>query len=416
MALKVKTPIAGTEPPEGYVEPIVKTAEELAEEHRLADVARLAQETEAERLRLLSLETVTEVTLVEGDVETKYTLDKEGNATLEGKIIYTKQQLLDLEKDDNTTEVTIDLLEKTSGIEILDENGVKIPYELTLESLAKRESDIKTLGKKEGQQEGVTEFFKANPHLYEAFIYQQTYGTFEGFTDHIDYTKLTLDPTNEDQLFDVIYKAELQKGNTPERAKRLAELSKNDKTLLPDATDATKYLATLQTNEIQAKQKDRLKAIEDAAKEENEYYGVSYDGGKETVLSVPDSIYDIVVTKGRIGELSIPTDGLKVKGKDGKVQNITRKQVFDYISKPVQEINGAYYTQAMIDEINRTNNKTELVLTYIKNLLGNDISQLTKTAINKNRIIQIKQTAGEGTKVVIKPTNQTGKIQVKTPI
>lgn len=410
---KIKTPIVGTEPPAPYVEPIVKTAAELAEEKRLAD------EAEAERLRLAALENTdegTEITIIENEVETKYSLDTDGNAVLDGKIIYTKQQLEDLSKEPTVEDVTIDLLEKASGIEILDETGKKVEYELTLDSLAKRESDIKQLGKKEGIQLGVTEFFKANPELYDAFVYHQTYGTFEGFTDHVDYTKVTLDPTNETQLFDIIYKAELQKGNTPERAKRLAELSKNDKTLLPDATEASKYLATLQTNEVETKQKLRQKEIEDAIQEENNYYGIAYKDNKEVVLNVKDSIYDLVVTRGVIGELSIPTDGLKIKDKDNKVRVVTRKEIFDYISKPVQEVNGTYYTQAMIDEINRTNNKAELVLTYVKNLLGNDISQLTKTAIHKDRIINIKQNTGQPNKVVIKQAGGSGPIKVKTPI
>ena len=105
-----------------------------------------------------------------------------------------------------------------------------------------------------------------------------------------------------------------------------------------------------------------------------------------------------------------------IKGKDGKVIVATRKQIFDYISVPVAEDNGVVYTQAQLDDINRTNNKHELVLRYINNLLGNDISQLTKSAISRNNVLKIKAGTGDQRKIVIKSNVATGKVKVNTPL
>ena len=194
-------------------------------------------------------------------------------------------------------------------------------------------------------------------------------------------------------------------------------MAKNDETLLVDATEALSFLSNSQSKITNAKQAEKQASIEAEAEAENKYYGVAYaEDGKEVILDVKDSIYDIIVKTGKIGDLVIPLEGLKVKGKDNKVINATRKQIFDYISVPVKELNGIVYTQAQLDDINRTNNKSELVLRYLGNLLGNDISQLTKTAINRNNIIKIKAGTGDQRKIIIKPNVTTGTVKVNTPL
>lgn len=423
MTIKVRTPLQGTNPVNiDTKDPITKTAEEL-ETERLAEEARLAAidpvvdpivDPVVDLTKVV--DAPTELIITSDGKDVKYIVDTEGNATLDGKVVYTKDELVTLAAGEDD-DMTIDLLEKTSGIEVLDETGKKVAYELTLEGLAKRESDIKALGLKEGQTVAIKKFFESNPDLYDVYLYKQTYGTFDGFTNHVDYSKVTLAADNVDQLYDIIYKAELEKGNTPAKAKRYADLSKNDESLLADATEALTFLSTAQNKVISAKQAEAKAAIEAEAEAENMYYGVAYtEDGKEKVLDVKDSIYDIVVKTGKIGDLAIPLEGLKVKGADGKVIVATRKQIFDYISVPVVEKNGIVYTQAQIDDLNRTNNKNELVLRYINNLLGNDISQLTKSAIRKDNVLKIKAGTGEQRKIVIKSNVQTGKVHVNTPL
>jgi len=413
MALKVRTPLQGDAPVnDDTKDKVVKTADEL-EIERLAEIDRLQAIEDA---KIVVDDEPNELIINADGKDVKYVVDAEGNATLDGKVVYTKAELVTLEEgaDDD---MTIELLEKTSGIEVLDETGKKITYELTLEGLAKRESDIKALGLKEGQTVAIEKFFESNPDLYDAFVYKQTYGTFDGFTNHVDYSKVVLVADNTDQLYDIIYKAELEKGNTPAKAKRYADLSKNDESLLVDATEALSFLSTSQSKIVTAKQAESQAVIQAEAEAENKYYGVAYaEDGKEVILDVKDSVYDIVVKTGKIGDLSIPLEGLKVKGKDGKVIVATRKQIFDYISVPVAENHGVVYTQAQLDDINRTNDKSELVLRYIGNLLGNDISQLTKSAIRKDNVLKIKAGTGDQRKIVIKSNVVTGKVHVNTPL
>jgi len=416
MVMKVRTPLAGTDPVNlDTKDKVAKTAEEL-EAERVAEEARLQALEDAKLADDKDDDELNELVISIDGKDTKYIVDAEGNATLDGKVIYTKDKLAELEAGEEA-DMTIELLEKTSGIEILDETGKKLTYELTLEGLAKRESDIKALGLREGHNAAIEKFFESNPDLYDAYLYKQTYGTFDGFTNHVDYSKVVLVADNTDQLYDIIYKAELEKGNTPAKAKRFADMAKNDETLLVDATEALSFLSTSQDKIVTAKQSARQAEIEAEAEAENKYYGVAYtEDNKEVILDVKDSIYDIVVKTGKIGDLVIPIEGLKVKGKDGKIIVASRKQIFDYISVPVKEDHGVVYTQAQLDDISRTNNKAELVLRYMCNLLGNDLSQLTKSAINRNNVIKIKAGTGDQRKIVIKPNVITGKVTVKTPL
>lgn len=78
-------------------------------------------------------------------------------------------------------------------------------------------------------------------------------------------------------------------------------------------------------------------------------YGITYDeNGKAKVLNVPDSLYDKIVNKGTIGGLAIPTAGVK-RIVNGKEQILSRKDIVKYLTAPVVEVNGDFYTQAQKD-------------------------------------------------------------------
>ena len=101
-------------------------------------------------------------TVVEIDGES-YSIDDNGNAVKDGKVVYTKEQLDSFEEatkevDENTA--TIEDLEKITGIEIKDENGNPVRHEMTVEGLAEREIAIKRLGEAEGFQKGFRLFHR----------------------------------------------------------------------------------------------------------------------------------------------------------------------------------------------------------------------------------------------------------------
>ena len=59
------------------------------------------------------------------------------------------------------------------------------------------------------------------------------------YTSFIDYNKIVINSDNKEVNVDLIYKAEVLKGNTPERARRIANYSVQDDTLVNDATEAS---------------------------------------------------------------------------------------------------------------------------------------------------------------------------------
>ena len=425
METKVKLPVGESNIKVDLNEPILPT--ETPEE-------KLARETREEAERIANLKpgdegyvepTKTEVDTTEevvielvGEDGTtlSYKLDKDGNA-LDDKntIVYTAEQLKEF-GDAPAQEDQLTQISKISGIQPLNTDGTPKVYENTIDGFAQRELDIKNLALVEGQQQGINAFFDANPELRDMYNYKRTFGTLDNYTSFIDYNKIVINSDNKEVNVDLIYKAEVLKGNTPERARRIANYSVQDDTLVNDATEALSYLKDRQAKEVKSVEDQNKSLLAAEIKKQNEYFGVGYDeNNKEVILNVKDSIYDIVVTRGEVGNITIPKDGLIVKTTDGTSKHYTRKQIFDYISVPVKEIGGELYTQAQLDEYSRLANKTELVGSYIKNLLGNDISQLVEASKRKENVAVSRRlvvTSGKG----VSRGGEAGKGKVIIPI
>lgn len=327
----------------------------------------------------------------------------------EGKVVYTANQLADMDADDE--EELINVVSSISGIQVLDESGKLKQYPNTAEGFAQREADIKAQTAREVKTKALNQFLEENADIASLYEYKRTYGTLEGYRDHIDYTKISIDPKNEKQQYDIIVSAEIQRGNSPERAKRIADMSKADGTLLNDSTESHDYLKTRQEREITASRQAQERAINDAIEAENKYFGVTYDErGKEVILNVENSVYDLVVAKGKIGNLVIPIEGVTVKTNEGS-KAFTRRQIFDYISKPVKEVDGQLYTQAELDEYNRISKKENLIVTYLGNLFGNDLSSLVETSKLKDKADSIRRLK-VATKTSPTPVNASKRVKI----
>ena len=282
---------------------------------------------------------------------TLYTLDDNGNAVDDnGEIKFTKEQI-DAMSDEGANELDGDYIEaisKASGIVIKDEKGEPVKFEPTIEGFAKREAAVKALGEREGFAKGFNEFLANNPDIAALVEYKSKFGTIEGYSANVDYSKIEI-KDDDNLLADLIYKAEIQKGTSPERAKRIVEIK---------------------------------------------YFGVSYeDDGTVKVHNAPGSLYDLIVVKGQIGEYALPKEGLRIKTTDGE-KLISRQELFDYFSRPVQEINGMVYSQAQIDEINRLSNPAELAMRFIMNLDGG-VDKLIKAELAKKEVKRLRSLASK---------------------
>ncbi|KAF5080378.1 hypothetical protein DSECCO2_120200 [anaerobic digester metagenome] len=342
-------------------------------------------------------------TILIDDKEYKY--DANGNALNDDGTIYmTKEQITELE---TAGEVNIADLEKLSGIEIFDENGQKIQYDLTLESLAKRESDIKKLGYIEASKTVLDNFFASNPDIHKLYIQKQNYGTLENVTPEPVYSNLQLDITNEAQLKNIIIAAEVKKGKTNESAKRYAEYCKAENTLVEESKAAHTYLISDEQAQFKQAEDRRVNERKLAIEQDSKIYGTYYDdNGKEIITNTPGSIYHKIVTEGKFGNFVIPMEGIKITKPDGTTITLNRRQVFDYVATPV--LNGK--TQAELDEAARLNNIDYRLQRYMLNLTGNKMDTLIERAALEQRNNQIKKTLSTSKSTVKIPNTASKKV------
>lgn len=397
-----------------------KETEEAAkaeEERKKAEDEEAKRKTEEEAAKTATqkteteTETPTKIVLTTDDGDIEYDLDADGNAVKDGEIIYTKAQLDEFAAAE-TQEETIDVsaISAISGLTPVNADGTPKQYEMTVEGLAQRDADIAEIARHQAESEAINNFFRTNPDIYQAALYKQTYGSLEGFANHVDWTTMTLEDKSDDQLEAVIRSAEKRKGTSDAQIERIIRFSKADKVLNETAKESLDYLAANQKREIEeatARQEAQWKAEQD---ELDKAYGITYDDhGKAKVLNVPDSLYDKIVNKGTIGGLAIPTAGVK-RTVNGKEQILTRKDLVKYLTAPVVEIGDSLYTQAQKDVFDMLADNETFAMIALRNLLGTDISQLAAASIRQEAVRRLNitssgkpkvkvSTQGDGTKV-----------------
>lgn len=388
-----------------------KEAEEAAkaeEERKKAEDEETKRKAEEEAAKTATqkteteTETPTKIVLTTDDGDIEYDLDADGNAVKDGEIIYTKAQLDEFAAAE-TQEETIDVsaISAISGLTPVNADGTPKQYEMTVEGLAQRDADIAELAKRQAESEAINNFFRTNPDIYQAALYKQTYGSLEGFANHVDWTTMTLEDKSDDQLEAVIRSAEKRKGTSDAQIERIIRFSKADKVLNETAKESLDYLAANQKREIEeatARQEAQWKAEQD---ELDKAYGITYDDhGKAKVLNVPDSLYDKIVNKGTIGGLTIPTAGVK-RTVNGKEQILTRKDLVKYLTAPVVEIGDSLYTQAQKDVFDMLADNETFAMIALRNLLGTDISQLAAASIRQEAVRRLNITSSGKPKVKV---------------
>lgn len=400
-------------------EEAAKAAKEAEDKAKVEEEARKAAEEEARRKAEEEAAAKTNknnedankiiLTTDEGDVE--YELDAEGNAVKDGQIVYTKAQLDEFAATEQQEE-TIDAsaISAISGLTPVNTDGTPKQYEMTVEGLAQRDADIAEIAKHQAESEAITNFFKANPDIHQAALYKQTYGSLDGFANHVDWTTMSIDDKSDDQLEAIIRSAEKRKGTSDNQIERIIRFSKADKVLAETAKESLDYLAINQKREIeeaQARQEAQWKAEQD---ELDRAYGITYDDhGKAKVLNVPDSLYDKIVNKGTIGGLSIPTAGIK-RTVNGKEQLLTRKDLVKYLTAPVVEIGDSLFTQAQKDVFDMLADNETFAMVALRNLLGADISQLAAASIRQEAVRRLNITSGGKPKVKVSTQGGAAKI------
>lgn len=391
-------------------EEAAKAAKEAEDKAKAEEEARKAAEEEARRKAEEEAaanenennEDANKIILTtdEGDVE--YELDAEGNAVKDGQIVYTKAQLDEFAAAEQQEEtIDVSAISAISGLTPVNADGTPKQYDMTVEGLAQRDADIAEIARHQAESEAITNFFRANPDIHQAALYKQTYGSLEGFANHVDWTTMSIEDKSEAQLEAIIRSAEKRKGTSDAQIDRIIRFSKADKVLNETAKESLDYLAANQKREIEeatARQEAQWKAEQD---ELDKAYGITYDDhGKAKVLNVPDSLYDKIVNKGTIGGLAIPTAGVK-RTVNGKEQILTRKDIVKYLTAPVVEIGDSLYTQAQKDVFDMLADNETFAMVALRNLLGADISQLAAASIRQENVRRLNITSGGKPKVKV---------------
>lgn len=330
------------------------------------------------------------VVIDDGTGAKEYILDENGNATLDGNIVFTKEQL---EESSNNTDDVIDgnihkLISEVSGLDLIDEEGKPIEFKEGIEGLAQREILIKNKFYEQGLQEATIKFFEENPDVYDIYSYKQKHGSLEGYVKQVDYAEYTItEETSTDELKSILREQLMAQGNDVKTADKLIRLSEQDETLRVDALEALEKLKESNNTRLAKIKLQEEQAEREAIERYESYYGVTYTKDNKLVdKGVKGSIYDKLVKEGKVGNIFIPQEGLIVTKPDGAKTKISRMDLFNYFYKPVVEQNGTYYTQSQIDENNRLRDTDNYLIQGIRNITGGDISSLEKTMQNIIRV------------------------------
>ena len=302
------------------------------------------------------------VTPVEVEIEgVTYTLDDAGNALLNGNIVYTADQLEDQGGEDDY----ITLIEQNTGLQVLDETGNPIQFENSVEGLVAREKAIVEKVKNETRKNVLNELTSTNPEITQILNYKKLHGTIEGFKLNTDYSTVSFVENDKENHKQLISEELRVKGLSQKDIDITLKGLEIDNSLATRAKESEAYLLTITNERNQRIQQEIADKQRIQTEQLEKVYGVTFENKKVKPLNVEGSIYDLIVTKGKINDFEIPTSGIVVT-KNGKKEVLTREAIFNYIA--IATPNG--YSQAQIDDAAYTENNSNKIARYLKNLLG----------------------------------------------
>lgn len=290
-----------------------------------------------------------------------YTLDVAGNAILNGNIVYTADQL----EEQGGGEDYVTLIEQNTGLQVLDETGNPIQFENSVEGLVAREKAIVEKVKNETRTNVLNELTSRNPEITQILNYKKLHGTLEGFKLNTDYSTVSFIEGDKDNHKQLISEELRVKGLSQKDIDITLKGLEIDNSLSDRAKESEAYLLTV-TNERNRRMQQEIADRERIQTEQIEkVYGVTFENKKVKPLNIEGSIYDLIVTKGKINDFEIPASGIVVT-RNGRKEVFTREAIFNYIA--IATPNG--YSQAQIDDAQYIENNANKISRYLKNLLG----------------------------------------------
>jgi len=325
-----------------------------------------------------------------------YTLDDKGNAIdTEGKVVFTKEDIDGMGGETPTFDIAE--IGKTTAIEMYDDEGKVIEYENTTEGLASHTTDVYN----KGGIDKVNELYQAYPEVESLVRHIRLGGDSTNFNTRVDYNKVKLNKENEQQLKDIIYKAQTARGNRTDAIERyykaLSAGDTDNDNIYDEAEAELKYLQD--TDKAANAEQDRLLQEQqyNEAIKANDYWGVAVDNGQLKDLNKDGSVYDII----KSGKLKLKDKTYTIPEKTKVIENgkpviYTRDQVFTYLYSPVTTvINGERVTatQEQIDSHYEQQNRTAAndIFDAYRRLVKYDDSQFITEQVNNSKVKYIKK-------------------------
>jgi len=289
-----------------------------------------------------------------GSPEDEPIIDDAGNLIdKEGKVLKTKEEVqveLDAfdkaqkeadkgegdEGGEGVVEFTYtDLIAKT-GFTPVDEKGTPIEYDMTADGIASYINDASdhTADVKMGEVD--SKILRKYPVLQDVVYHlEANNGNITGFDFNTNYSKIDVSKLTDDDKIGIVAKSFVAKGDSEADAMTMATLLKDANKLNTSFKTATTYLDTLN----ESKNKANRDAI--ANQHQNDL---------EIQKKYWDDINDVVLTKKAFKGIEIPTI-IKIQVAEGKFEQKTNKDFYDYLTKPIKEQGGVKYSQWNLDKM-----------------------------------------------------------------
>lgn len=258
-----------------------------------------------------------------------YTLDDKGNATKDGQVFKTKEELEALKPvdgenedgdDDDEDSVDLNNIAKDLNLEFTDEEGNPVTFESTKEGLVNFVEAVYNSGVSSNVKSAREQMIESYPVLEDVINYISVNGSLEGYeTSTVDYHSLTLDPKNQNQLISIIRKSREAKGDTEAEINKFVNAIVADNSLPEIAESSLNHLRSIASNEKESIAEKAKQVEEQRINAYREYIGSVSGSIKQGVIKLGDKEIRLPV------QFKVPTD-------EGKVETRTREQFLDYMT------------------------------------------------------------------------------------
>lgn len=325
-------------------------------------------------------------------------VDSEGNVFKEAKDIKEWLKSVDIEENTDNSNITIENLQESLGIEITDENGKPIEFTNDTNGIKAYVDAVIELKSNELQEAAINRLYSDNPLLKQFQDYVQINGTAHGFGDIPDRSKIQLDKENEAQQVAIIKLAAVEFGNKTLNDNYIKYL-KNTGSLYEEARNQLDALVEKDNNyrkeiEIRAEQirKEEAESLENYWKAMK----TTIDSRNIVGYKLPESF---------------------TKEVNGKKIILTPNDFFDYISKQVVDSENNSKITGYQRDLNKLSDEEyrnrELLDAWLL-FTGGTYKDLIDMAVKEDEVRKLKLKSKE--QRTIKPIKITKKAQGKVDI